>query len=196
MRLLATAGIMLIATLSWADDPHAKHHKQMSAKNVSKSMHSYQVENLEFVGMDGSDSTLGDAMDTGNPVIVNFIFTTCTTICPVQTATFAQVQRNLGEQAEEVTMISVSIDPEHDTPSRLRKYSEMFSAGPQWQFLTGSVDEMVDIQKAFDAYHGAKMNHRPLVLIKAPDEEQWRRLEGMAGASDILEELQEIMSQS
>ena len=72
----------------------------------------------------------------------------------------------------------------------------MFDAGPQWQFLTGSVDEMVDIQKAFKAYHGAKMNHRALVLIKGPDDDEWLRLEGMAGASDILAELQEIMSRS
>ena len=177
-------------------DPHAKHRKMMSATNVAISTHTYQVEDLEFVGMDGKDSTLGAAMATGNPVIVNFIFTTCTTICPVQTATFAQVQRQLGEQAEDVTMISVSIDPEHDTPSRLRAYSEMFDAGPQWQFLTGSVDEMVDIQKAFKAYHGAKMNHRALVLIKGPGDDEWLRLEGLAGASDILAELQEIMSRS
>ena len=196
LRMLAMASVIFIAMSSWADDPHAKHRAAMSRSEIGKSMHAYDVEELAFVGMDGNDSTLGDVLAKGNPVLVNFIFTTCTTICPVQTATFAQVQRKLGDRAGEVTMVSVSIDPEHDTPSRLKAYSEMFDAGPQWQFLTGSIDEMIDIQKAFEAYHGAKMNHRPLVLIKAPNEDQWLRLEGMASAADILAELQEIMSRS
>jgi len=192
---LLLALLCFVVTPAFADtDPHAGHRKAMSSTQIGKSLHSYNVDDLEFVAMDGRESTLGEAINTGNPVIVNFIFTTCTTICPVQTATFAQVQRKLGERANDVTMISVSIDPEHDTPSRLRDYSQLFNAGPQWQFITGSMEEMIDIQKAFEAYHGAKMNHRPLVLIKAPDDERWLRLEGMAGASDILEELQEIMS--
>ena len=61
-------------------------------------------------------------------------------------------------------MISFSIDPEYDTPERLRKYAALFNAGPQWQFLTGSLANSVAIQKAFDVYRGNKMNHEPTYL--------------------------------
>jgi protein SCO1/2 len=188
--------MILASANSWSDVSHATHRKAMAGNHFSKSMRAYQVQDLGFVGKDGQESVFGDVIDTNKPVILNFIFTTCTTICPIQTATFAQVQRKLGEQAEDVIFVSVSIDPEHDTPSRLREYSEQFNAGPQWQFLTGSVSEMIDIQKAFHAYHGAKMNHRPLTLIKVPDSIEWIRLEGMVSAADIVAELERITSTS
>jgi len=168
----------------------------MTVRRLQRSEAAYEFADSTATNMYGATSTLDEIVGNDTPVLLNFVFTTCTTICPVQTATFSQVQRKLGEDAQKVTMISVSIDPEHDTPTRLREYSELFKAGPQWHFLTGSTKEMIAIQRAFDAYHGAKMNHRPLTFIKAPDTAAWIRLEGMASAADILEELQAIMSQS
>jgi cytochrome oxidase Cu insertion factor (SCO1/SenC/PrrC family) len=177
-----------------APDPHAGHKMMMQQNTLQRSTHEYVYEGIPVTNMQGEASTLGEQVGDDRIVVVNFIFTTCTTICPVQSATLAQVQRQLGEKAGDVTMISVSIDPEHDTPARLREYSQLFKAGPQWQFLTGSADDMIRIQKAFDAYHGAKMNHRPLTFIKTPGETRWLRLEGMASAADIVGELQSIMS--
>ena len=82
-------------------------------------------------------------------------------------ATFAQVQRELGEDSNEVLMVSVSIDPEQDTPAELAAYAERFHAGPQWTFLTGSLEDSIAVQTAFDAYRGDKMNHTPLTLLRA-----------------------------
>jgi len=127
---------------------------------------------------------------------VHFIFTTCTTICPVQAATFAQVQRHLGDEAAEVQMVSVSIDPEYDTPERLTEYAEKFHAGPQWDFITGTSQQMIDVQKAFDAYEGNKMNHRALTLIRMPGSDEWIRLEGLIGASVIIDEVRKYKGES
>ena len=184
----------LCATVAQAQeaDPHAGHKMMMSKKGLDRSMATYGIQDLPVTDMSGARSTLSEQVSDERIVVLNFIFTTCTTICPVQTATMAQAQRQLGELAGDVTMISVSIDPDHDTPAELREYSALFKAGPQWQFLTGSASESVNIQKAFDAYHGAKMNHRPLTFIKAPGAEQWLRLEGMASAQDIVNEIQSI----
>jgi cytochrome oxidase Cu insertion factor (SCO1/SenC/PrrC family) len=173
-------------------DPHAAHKEMMGRANLRRSVATYNYQDLPVTEMGGGASTLGDQISGKQVVVLNFIFTTCTTICPVQTATLAQVQRQLGEQASDVKMISISIDPEHDTPSRLREYSEQFRAGPQWQFLTGSISEMISVQKAFHAYHGAKMNHRPLTFIKPPSDDRWTRLEGMASAADIVNALRTI----
>ena len=67
-------------------------------------------------------------------------------------------------------MVSISIDPEYDTPEALNAYARRFDAGPQWEFLTGSLDDSIAVQKAFDADRGDKMNHAPLTLFRAtPD---------------------------
>ncbi len=192
VSLLFAVALFATSAESQETDPHAAHKMMASKKGLDRSMATYSIQDLPVTDMSGDRSTLSDLVSDEQIVVVNFIFVTCTTICPVQTATLAQAQRQLGEQANDVTMISVSIDPEHDTPARLREYSALFQAGPQWQFLTGSASESISIQKAFDAYHGAKMNHRPLTLIKAPGDEQWLRLEGMASAEDIVNEIQSI----
>lgn len=85
-------------------------------------------------------------------------------------------------------MISVSIDPEYDTPDALNAYAKRFKAGPQWEFLTGSLDDSVAVQKAFDADRGDKMNHAPMTLMRATPDSQWIRYEGFARADELAEE--------
>jgi protein SCO1/2 len=174
-------------------DPHAHHRHMMESTNYSRSVHDYQLPDLELVNMAAEKISLLDEVNSGKPVMVNFIFTTCTTICPVMSATFAQVQSELGAESEALRMISFSIDPEQDTPERLREYAGRFNAGPQWQFLTGSLENSVAVQKAFDVYRGNKMNHEPTTLMKAADSDSWVRIDGLAKAADIVAEYHRLL---
>ena len=131
---------------------------------------------------------------SGRPVALNFIFTTCTTICPVLSATFSQAQEDLQEQSTPPIMISVSIDPDHDTPERLADYAKSFHAGPGWLFLTGSKGSLLEIQKSFDAYRGDKLNHVPLTFLRASPNSSWVRLEGFTSARELNEEYEELIS--
>ena len=90
-------------------------------------------------------------------------------------------------------MVSVSIDPEHDTPAALSEYAAGFGAGPQWVFLTGSLEDSIAAQKAFDAYRGDKMNHTPLTLFHASSSAQWVRYDGFADAVDLTKEYRSML---
>ncbi len=171
-----------------AADPHAHHRHMMKRKGYSRTEHDYDLPDLAVVAMDGTRTTLLEQLNSGQPVMVNFIFTTCTTICPIMSASFSNVQEKLGEESDKVRMVSVSIDPEHDTPERLREYARRFNAGPQWQFLTGDLDDMIAIQKAFDVYRGNKMNHEPTTLLRRAEGGPWVRLDGLASAAAIVDE--------
>src|SRR5439155_1298202 len=81
--------------------------------------------------------------------------------------TFAQFQSRLGPEDRRVHMVSISIDPEHDTPQRLRAYANKFHAGPQWQHYTGTLRDSLAAQQAFGAYRGDKMGHPPSTLLRA-----------------------------
>jgi protein SCO1/2 len=96
------------------------------------------------------------------------------------TQIFVQVQERLAADLGKLHMVSVSIDPEFDTPARLLAYSQQHRAGPQWDFYTGSVEASVAVQKAFDAYRGDKMNHVPLTLLRGPRRSNWARYDGFA----------------
>ena len=91
-------------------------------------------------------------------------------------------------------MISITIDPEHDTPERLEAYAERFRAGSQWRFLTGDLDQIVAVQKAFDVYRGSKMNHEPITFLRVEEEAPWVRLDGLASAADVVREYQQLIA--
>ncbi len=175
-------------------DDHAHHQAMMARKHYKLSTHDYSLTDTPLVDMNGRKTTLSTELNGGKPVIITFVFTTCTTICPVLSGTFAQLQRELGAEVDDVRMVSVSIDPEYDTPERLRAYAGLFSAGPQWQFLTGDLGDIVAVQKSFDVYRGNKMNHEPTILLRKTQDSPWIRLDGLASAADLAKEYRRMMA--
>jgi protein SCO1/2 len=181
-----------LESISGEADPHAHHRQMLENKAYSRSLHRYQLPDLALVDMAGEKTSLLNEVNRDQPVMLNFIFTTCTTICPVLSATFSQVEQKLGAERERVRMISITIDPEYDTPARLRAYAARYGAGPQMQFLTGKLEDIVAIQKAFDAYRGTKMNHEPLTFLRMSAQEPWVRLNGLASAADVVREYRQL----
>jgi protein SCO1/2 len=169
-------------------DEHAHHAQVMKQQGYTRTEHRYQVPDVILTNQDGQAVSLRETLAEPKPVLLNFIFTTCTTICPVLSASFAQTQRALGDEAKDVRMISISIDPQHDTPAKLREYAQRFHAGPAWQFLTGDLNDVVTVLKAFDAYRGDKMNPIPLTLLRVQPDGPWVRMEGFASAGELVEE--------
>jgi protein SCO1/2 len=149
-------------------------------------MASYEAPAVSMIDQRGRKAAFSSTLDDGRPVILNFIFTSCTTICPVLTQILLEVQAKLGDARERVHMVSVSIDPEYDTPARLLDYTKQNRTGPQWDFYTGSLEDSIRVQKAFNAYRGGKMNHEAVVLLRGPRGSNWIRLDGFASADQII----------
>ncbi len=175
-------------------DAHAHHKAMMAQTGYQRSEQDYRLVDVPLVDKDGHKTTLLSQLNGDKPVIVTFVFTTCTTICPVLSGTFSQLQTELGPDLDEVQMVSVSIDPEYDTPERLRAYADLFEAGPQWHFLTGKLDNIVAVQKSFDVYRGNKMNHEPTILLRKSRDSQWIRMDGLASAAEVAEEYRRMMA--
>lgn len=189
VAMTTATGNALADTMS---DPHAHHHMMMQRTSISQV--NYNVPPVRLVRDDGIAVSLADELNDGRPVILNFIYTTCTTVCPVTSHTFAQLQEMLGEERNNVHMISISIDPEQDTPERLAAYARKYDAGPQWRYYTGTNEASLTAQRAFDVYRGDKMNHSPVTLLRAAPGKSWLRIEGFASAEDLLREYRALIS--
>jgi len=176
-----------------ANDPHAHHRMMASSSTIERSTASYEIPDLTMLDQRGERVALMELFETDRPVMVNFIFTTCTAICPMMTSIFQQVQKRLGDDAEKILMVSVSIDPEHDSPEALAEYAARFRAGPQWYFLTGTLEDSIAVQKAFEAYRGDKMNHAPLTLLRNHEDGAWIRLDGFASADELERECRAML---
>lgn len=174
---------------------HAHHHHVMPDKSDSyvRTLVAYTVPDVKLLDANGARVSLRNELaEQDRPVILNFIFTSCTAICPVMVATFSQVQATLGPQRSAVRMVSISIDPEQDTPAVLKAYAGKFGAGPQWQMLTGSQHDSIAVQRAFNVYRGDKMGHTPVTFLRAKAGQSWVRLDGFASANDILQEYRQL----
>jgi protein SCO1 len=153
---------------------------------VTISTANYTIPPVQLVRDNGKHVSLQKELDDGRPVVLNFIFTTCATTCPLSSQTFSAFQRKLGSERNHVHMVSISIDPEQDTPSRLRAYARKFHAGPQWQHYTGTLQASLTAQQAFGAYRGDKMSHTPLTLLRAAPGKTWTRIEGFVTPDELL----------
>jgi protein SCO1/2 len=172
-----------------APDEHAAHRAAMQQTRYSVTTERYAVPDVELIDQSGTPVALRTLLEADQPVALNFIFTTCTTICPVMTATFAQMRRDLGESAGQVRLVSISIDPEYDRPGVLKAYAERFHAGAGWSFLTGDGAQISKVLSSFKTFAGSKMNHQPITLLKSPRSPTWVRIDGLASGEDLAHEV-------
>ena len=159
-----------------------------AAAEYKRSIEKYQVPDVTLVNQDGKRINLQTYLDADQPVILDFIYGTCTTICPVLSIGFSHFQKKLGPEADKVRLVSISIDPDNDTPQVMKEYLQRYNAREGWDFLTGKRDDIIMVMKAFDAYVINKMNHYPLTILRGPGDKHWIRINELLSTSDLMKE--------
>ncbi|HWS88879.1 MAG TPA: SCO family protein [Pyrinomonadaceae bacterium] len=142
------------------------------------------IPDVELLDQDGRRVRFYTDLVKGKVVAVNFVFTTCTTVCPPLGATFARVQRELA--GRDVHLISVSVDPATDTPERLKAWGGKFKAGPGWTLLTGPKPQVDELLKALGAATASPSDHTPTVLVGNDARGQWTRAYGLARPAVLI----------
>lgn len=171
MRTILAAALLLLFTA-------------LSARSDDEPVATVSVPDVALTDQHGRIARLPDLL-RGKTAAVNFIFTSCTTICSPMGANFAALQTRLGDR-KDVALISVSIDPAIDTPARLKTWSERFKAGPGWTLLTGEKSAVDTVLKAFDVYTGDRISHAPVVMVGSDATGRWKRANGLAPAAELL----------
>jgi len=170
----------------------APRHDQLRGTMIARM--DYKIPPLQLVRQDGKTVSLPEELNDGRPVVLNFIYTTCETSCPLSSATFALFQKRLGEERGRVHLVSISIDPEQDTPARLRAYAKKFGAGPQWQHYTGTLQASVSAQQSFGVYYGDKMSHTPVTFLRAAPGKPWTRIDGFVAPEQLVSLYHELLA--
>jgi cytochrome oxidase Cu insertion factor (SCO1/SenC/PrrC family) len=157
-----------------------------------ETMEALRIPETAVLDQDGRRLDFYRDLVKGKTVAINFVFTTCTTVCPPLTATFRRVQQLLGERAgREVSLISVSVDPTTDTPERLKAFAEKFKAGPGWTFVTGGKAEIGALLKSLGAASPDKADHTPMILVGNEPAGQWTRAYGLSPAATLVKVIDE-----
>ena len=136
-----------------------------------------------------------DDLLKGKVVLINFMFTTCTGICPPMTANLAKVQNHLGERVgKDVVMISISVDPTVDTPDVLKKYADSFKVKPGWHFLTGKKENVDWVLYKLGGYVEDKMTHSAVLIIGNEATGEWVKTAALRNPSQIAEAVIELLN--
>ncbi len=188
------AGLLLLLQLAIlpAAQAHGDMHSAMDMGGEAKrSLVDVHLNNGSLVRQDGTKVNIRNELDSGRPVVLAFIYTSCTAVCPITSQILANLQTLLGKELDQVRIVSVSIDPEYDTPARLLAYSKKLGALPAWQHYSGTLANVVALQKAFGTYRGDKMNHDSIIFVSGGKHKAWVKFEGFPPAEQLVHELHE-----
>lgn len=175
-------------------DPHA-HHRAMMAAPPAKTPESTTVRlsDNELIDQTGTKRHFASDVIGDRIVVIDFVYTSCTTVCPVLSAVFAQVQSRLGERlGREVALVSVSVDPARDTPARLAAYASRHRAREGWVWLTGDKPVVDRVLQDLGAYTTNFEDHPSMVLVGDGQTGTWTRYFGFPGTDQIMTRVNEL----
>ena len=159
--------------------------------NGSSAFTSSKIPDAQVLDQHGKQLNFYSDLIKGKTVAINFVFTTCTAICPSLTATFRRVQQEAATRGIDVQLISVSVDPTTDTPERLADYATKFKAGPSWTFVTGDKARIDSVLTGLGAAVSNKNDHTPMILIGNDASDFWTRAYGLTSPVKIVDILAE-----
>jgi protein SCO1 len=185
MRTTIWAAAAVVAAISAASQPARAHgdaahtlDKANSPPVAANRWGANYFPNVPLVTQDGKTVRFYDDLLKGKAVAINFIFTDCTEVCPLETANLVQVYKELGSRAgKDVVFYSISIDPKRDTPEVLKAYAGKF--GATWLFLTGKEEDIrllgrkLGVLRDRDAKAGS--HHAAQLMLGDEPKGQWQR---------------------
>jgi protein SCO1/2 len=148
----------------------------ISAEEITNHWGANYFPNVPVVTQDGKTLNFYDDVIKGKRVVVSFIYTSCPDICPLTTARLTQVEDQLRDQmGQDLFFVSMTVDPEHDTPEKLKEFSNAFSTGPGWLFLTGKPEDIRAINARLGDKSRSLSDHRNEVVLGNDKTGEWAR---------------------
>jgi cytochrome oxidase Cu insertion factor (SCO1/SenC/PrrC family) len=160
---------------------------ETKATAEESSLSSMNIPDAAVLDQNGKQLNFYSDLVKNKTVAINFIFTTCTAICPSLAATFRRVQQDAATRGIEVQLISISVDPTTDTPERLRDFAAKFKAGSNWTFVTGDKAMIDSVLQALGAAVANKNDHTPMILIGNEASDYWTRAYGLTSPVKIVD---------
>lgn len=174
--------------------PGSSHGHEHNANTPLQPPADIKLLNAQLLDQNGRSVLFQSEVIGDNIVVMNFIYTTCTTQCPLNSQVLAQVQKGLADHERElVQLVSLSIDPGTDTPQRLKDYSSKIGAGPGWTWLTGHKPDVNRVLTGLGVYTPEFKTHPSVVLVGDGKSGNWTRFYGLAAADQLLAEVHDLI---
>jgi protein SCO1/2 len=199
--LLATSLWLLFAVAAVAQDkppapkdPHAGHAPAATTNTQAGAAEKYFTD-VELIDQNGKKVRFYSDVLKGKTVVVNAFFTSCTSVCPPMNRNMEKIQEALGERVgRDVFLVSLTVDPEVDTPARLKEYAQKFHAGPGWVFLTGKKENLDWALYKLGQYVEKKDDHKTIFIIGNEPTGLWKKAFGMANVVELVQVVESVVN--
>jgi protein SCO1 len=148
-----------------------------------------------LVNQDGRKMRFYSDLLQGKVVIINSFFGTCQGSCLPMNRNLEKVQEALGDKVgKEVHIISISVDPETDTPARLKDYAAKLHAKPGWYFLTGDRQNVEFALRKLGQFVSDKQDHLNIVIIGNERTGLWKKAFGLARSDELVKVVESVLN--
>src|SRR5262245_31908496 len=190
----ARAGGRAAGQLSKPAEPPAPHDHSHKTSEKSSPAEKYFTD-VELTNQDGKKVRFYSDVLKGKTVVVNAFFTSCTSVCPPMNRNMEKIQEALGDRiGRDVFLVSMTVDPETDTPARMKEYAKKFHAGPGWIFLTGKKENLDWALYKLGQYVEKKDDHTTIFIIGNEPTGLWKKAFGMAGVTELVQIVESVVN--
>jgi len=190
-RLSWFSAIALLAlALPWSTRTDAHDHDHHNTAEIdTQKIHARSIPDVSLTDQSGHQVRFSTDLLRRRPALISFIYTRCTTTCPLVGATVATVAEKLHADPEKLAIVSISIDPEYDTPERLLEWRKLYGDIPQWTLLTGPKREINQLLRALGGYSPNLEDHSEILLVGPNASGEWVRMSSLADWEKVAAEV-------
>ena len=197
-RWLALGACTLLA-LTLVEAPLAQDPTAGSARGGPE-MHGDPDQAQEYftdvvlINQDGEPMRFYSDLLRDKTVVINAFFTSCQGVCPILSSKLVAIQERLGDRlGKDLHLISISVDPETDTPALLKSYSERFAAHPGWYFLGGPKENVEWALHKLGQRVENKEAHTNILIVGKAASGRWKKVLGLASPEELLEVVEDVL---
>lgn len=192
-RQLIALSLLLASQLTLAHGGHDHGGPPAPQPAAHQEKARVRFADVSLLDQDGMPVRLEKDLVGDRLVVMGFIYTSCTTVCPVVSSIMGKVQQQLGGRVgEEIRLVSISVDPQRDDAKRLASYARAFQHGPGWSWLTGSPYAISETLKGLGSFSANLSEHPPLILVGDGRTGHWTRYYGFTDPNVLITELNRL----
>ena len=187
--LLSVTAVLFLAGVATAQQPAAP-----ATPEGAESASAKYFTDIQLVNQNGEKMRFYSDLLQGKTVIINSFFATCQGSCLPITRNLEKVQEALGDRlGKDARIISISVDPEVDTPAELKAFSKKFHARPGWYFLTGSKENVEFVLKKLGQFVEDKNDHLNIFIIGNERTGLWKKAFGLAKSEELIKVVDSVL---
>jgi protein SCO1/2 len=195
IALFSTTSILAQEQKSKPTMPAGMQQPEPAAATTGRSAAEKYFSDVELINQDGQKMRFYSDVLKNKVVVINSFFTTCKSVCPPMNRNFEKVQEALGDRlGKEAFLVSITVDPETDTPPRLKEYSRRFHAREGWIFLTGKKENVDWALYKLGQYVETKDEHTTIIIIGNEPKGLWKKAFGLAKPDELVKIIEDVIN--